>query len=826
MDCIVRGTRKNMSDPKDALDTLQNTLIKDLTHSATDTSTRIRTIVDALSRLGKRLQADDAFLKQELGDFGLTQQEIRSAKEGAAAILDKDALHLKIRRELGDMPLDITRHAARENALEGWVPLGVLGHVTSANDAMLPFLSAVEGLITGNINIVKTARGAGTVAVTLAEALCDIDQSLRPYMHVYPISSSDEASLSALFGLCDAIAVWGSDSAVAGVRRLAPAGTPVIAWGHRISFAYVTHAGKSAETLRGIAHDACINEQQACSAPQLVYYETESREELLAFAKEMHEALAQVSGKNPLHAMTDAEQAEITTQVELARCAEVMGDMAVLASQDCRILVGFDHEPTPSPLYRSLRVKALPRDVIIETLRPYRAYLQTVGLAASAGEVAELSPLFFRAGATRVVSPGRMLDGYTGEPHDGVYALARYVRRVTVENESFPAGLMDLNEITAPSSHRPFPPGTPIMAKSQFLSGNAYENDGGIVLKSGGSSGKAVYAPHGYHDAEMTYVTAGRALMAAGFDPHRDRCMNLFFAGSLYGGFISLYEALKTISAVQFPMAAEPDLAAVAEAIVTNRVNTLIGMPSYLIRLFVEQSDALAAYRGIEKIFYGGEHFDRAQIEKLNNAFGVNRVASLVYGCNELGSIGYSCPHCNNGEHHLFGSKYLEILKLDKDEPVTGSETGRIIVSPMDTENIAVARFEIGDLGRYIEEPCPCGRKAVKFELLGRFGDIFRFATHYVNYRVIKGILGRKLGYSGWVQIVLENADLPIMRICVEKEADAAQALAALERDCLEVADIEQLRMGRVIVQPQERSNFIMSSAGGKIRNVVDKRHE
>ncbi len=825
MDCIVRGKRKTYSSPEEILAGLESAIIADLARAAGDTTAQVRSTIEALSRLGERLKTDAGFLEKELTDLGLTQSEARAAREGAAEILDRDALHRTIRRELGGLPLEITRPRARENALEGWLPVGVLGHVTSANDPLLPFLSAVEGLITGNINLVKTAHGAGAVAMKMAEALGEIEPALCPYLYIYPVSSQDEPTLSALFSLCDAIAVWGSDAAVAGVRKLAPPGTPVIAWGHRISFAYVTPAGRSAAALEGIARDVCANEQQACSAPQLVYYQTENRDELLAFAKEMYAALAATSPQFPLHPMAEAEQAEITTQLELARCAEAMGDMAAHAAPDFRVLVGFNREPEPSPLYRTLRVKALPRAAILETLRPYRAYLQTVGLAADAGEVAELSPLFFRAGATRIVPPGRMLDGYVGEPHDGVYALGRYVRRVSLDGGSLPAGLMDLNEMSA-LSRPPFPPGTPIMAKANFTPGDAHEREGGIVLKSGGSSGKAVYAPHSRGDAEMTYVTAGRALMAAGFEPTRDRCMNLFFAGSLYGGFISLYEGLKSIDALQFPMAAEADLAAVAEAIVAGRVNVLIGMPSYLVRLFAEQHAVLVDYRGVEKIYYGGEHFDPAQVRRLERDFGVKRVASLVYGCNELGSIGYACPHCRRGEHHLFSSKYLEILKLDRDEPASFGEVGRLVISPMDSENSPVLRFEIGDLGRYVAEPCPCGRKAGKFELLGRFGDIFRFATNYVNYSVIKTILGREMDYSGWLQIILEYDGLPVMRVCVEDGLDPARALAALVRGCPEIEETENLRTGRVVVQPQGRDAFVMSSAGGKVRNVVDRRHE
>lgn len=824
MDCIVRGRRVDFSNPDAVLAGLEQRIAADLAATAEDAPAHIRRTIAALDRLGGRLKAEENFLAAELASVGLSPEEMREARDGAATILDAEALHRKIRRELGGLPLEITRVSAREKALEGWIPLGVLGHVTSANDAMLPFLSAVEGLITGNINVLKTARNAEAVAVSLVEALCEIEPALAPYLHIYPLSSHQEEHLKRLFSLCDAIAVWGSDAAVSGVRRLAPGGVPVVAWGHRISFAYVTRQGGSADTLHGIAHDVCINEQQACSAPQVVYYETESREELLDFADALYDALVDVSPRFPVHDIPDVAQAEITTQVELARCAEIMGDMTVLRAPDFRLLVGYDREPTPSPLFRSVRVKGLPRGAILETLRPYRAYLQTVGLAAAVGEVAELSALFFRAGATRVVTPGAMLDGYVGEPHDGVFALSRYVRRVSLENAALPSGLMDMSELR-PVAAPPFPPKTPLLPKAAFSVPRPPAHQGGLVLKSGGSSGKPVYAAHSYGDADMTYITAGRALMAAGFDPATDRCMNLFYSGFLYGGFLSIYEALKSIDAVQYPMAAEADFSAVVDAIIEGEVNVLVGMPSYLVQLFAEQRERLKAYGGVKKIFYGGEHLDPAQAKKLKEDFGVERVASLVYGCNEVGAIGYACPHCRNGEHHLCSTRYMEILKLDSDEPVSGQETGRIVVSALDTENNAVFRFEIGDLGRYVPEPCPCGRTAPKFELLGRFGDVFRFATYYINYGRIKNVLARELCYTGWLQIILEYGDRPTMHICAEESLAGQDVLSVLARQYPDLGEILQSGTGHVRVRSQPREAFIISSAGGKVRNVVERRH-
>lgn len=302
--------------------------------------------------------------------------------------------------------------------------------------------------------------------------------------------------------------------------------------------------------------------------------------------------------------------------------------------------------------------------------------------------------------------------------------------------------------------------------------------------------------------------------------------MNLFYSGDLYGGFISIYEALKKADIIQLPMTAEMDMKHVAEEIIANHVNVLLGMPTYLQRLFREQKEALQAYGGVETVLYGGEHFDPAQITYLKETFGIKRIGSLAYGCNEIGSMGYACEYCEGSIHHVVASKYLEILKPDKDEPAEEGEIGRLVWTPVDQENISIKRYEIGDMGRFIKEPCKCGRIAPRFELLGRFGDTFKFATNYVNYTRIKSVFAEKMGYTGWLQILLDYDTVSCMTICVEKDFgyNVEDALTILKEQYPEMEECIRDKTGNVRVVLQERDAFLLSTGGGKVRSVVDRR--
>ena len=820
MEAIIKGKRVQ-TEKELCLNGMNQSISEALALGTPD----VRRVIASLDKLGKYMVSDEEFLLPELTELGLSREEALQTKKDSLAVLSADESFKKIKRELGELPFEINRLSSREEAFEGWMPVGVLGHVTSSNDAMLPFFSSVEGILTGNINIIKTASGAHKVAMTMVEKLCEIDESLCPYFYVFPLSSKDEDLLKSMFSLCNAVAVWGSDGATAGVRKLAPSGVKIIEWGNRISFAYFTKNGYNKDALKGLAEDVCVNDQQACSAPQMVYYETDSKEELIEFARDFMDILQEVSDTYPLHPTSQAEKAELTTQIQLCHLDELMGEAKLYNGKGCRVFVKFDNELCASPLYRTVIVKAIKRNELISVLRPFRSYLQSVGLACGRDEIAELSSLLLAGGVNRITEPGLMMGGYTGEPHDGVPAMTQYLKRVSIINSNLPKGSMSLSEMT-PMKKAPFEEKTPLMKKNDFPEKREITDKGYLLLKSGGSSGNAKYAPHTYDDAEVTYEEAARFIIAAGVDPKKDVCMNLFYSGGLYGGFISIYEALKKADVVQLPMTAEMDMKLVVKEIIANKVNVLMGMPTYLLKLFREQKEELIDYGGIETVLYGGEHFDPSQIAYLKETFNIKRIGSLAYGCNEIGSMGYACEYCEGSIHHVVATKYLEILKLDKDEPVEDGEIGRLVWTPRDQENIEIKRYEIGDLGRFINEPCKCGRVAPRFELLGRFGDTFKFATNYINYKKIKSIFGKEMDYTGWIQVVLSYDTTDCMTIYVENDFAYSEedAVRILSREYPEFSECLTDKTGNVIVVKQEKESFELSTGGGKVRSVIDRR--
>ncbi|MEV8021845.1 acyl-CoA reductase [Streptomyces sp. NPDC086554] len=808
----------------------------------------VRQVIAACDRLSGTLTAPDHITRTRLAEHLMAHgHDPASAEQSLGEIADflsRDALEQKVSVELGGTaPQSLTRTDFRTPVFESWQPVGLLTHITASNDPIVGIFSAVEGLLAGNMNIVKVSGGDSLFTHLLLEALATLDPDGRiaARLIVLRFPSSRTDWLKRVCATADAVAAWGGEEAIAGVAAHVPTGCRLIAFGHKISFAYVTPAlWDDKQTLHGIADSICRLDQQACSSPQVVYLDTDDRTELSAFADRLADALDRRGSALPPPRPALQEQAEITTTVLVARSEEHLGLTQVHESPAAawRILVDHRGVLRASPLYRTVWVKPLPRERIVTTLRPMRRFLQTAGLAAARGDVPELASRLFTAGALRVTPVGSMLDSYPGEPHDGLYPLQRYSRRVSVRLDDRFAHDTRLDDLRRPAPGEPVPPlwqrpdaTRPVLTKAdvQRLNAGIPSEKAQLHLSSGGSSGTPAVSIYTYADFRTQLRRAGEGLVAAGLDVRSDRVANHFYAGDMYASFLYGHGLLEQIGAAQLPVCAGTDYTRDAQLIVRHRANTLMAMPSYVWQLFQNAGDVLGEYRGVKKIFYGGEHFSAEQRAYLQERFGVELVRSFVYGGTDLGSMGHQCASAEAGVHHLFDDLFtLEILEVDSDLPVEDGATGRLVFTPHTRSAPRISRYEQGDLGRWVAGACDCGRTTPRFELLGRTGDVVRAGTYFINYRVLARIVAEHLGYCGELQMVVESAaDRERITVRVDDRAvrdpeTVTQVLLTHSPELREAVTRERLL--DLVVETVSSSDFERSAASGKLRTVVDRR--
>lgn len=786
---------------------------------------RLEDVIDACDSISRRIRSGDT-------DRYMSALERDGAEDpvaiinALAEIYSREAMMQKIDRELGTQdPFELNRISATEQLYEAWRPLGVMFHVTSGNSPIVAPTAMADGLITGNINIMKAASGIGEFA---CEVFSDLGEhpGLSDFIYLLRFSSSDKETMSFLLDRADCISVWGGEEAVASIREMAPRGIPFVVWGHRISFAYIEPDCITESTMDDVAKSVCRNEQQSCSSPQCVLIDTEDRDVIDRAARMLGEALDRAKSRYPRKAPDDAQAAEITAVTQVHDCDTFFhpGDTLRDPEGTWRILVGYDTRFQPSPLFRTVWLSPLPRDRLASKLRFMRQYLQTAGLACTLDDIEQVSAALYSAGVGRITPVSSMSMGYNGEPHDGGYTLPRYLRRVSMRVEIPMNGICSFRELREPE-RREFK--GPIQGKKDYPP--IPENGTGVVLKSGGTTGEPVYCAYTRRDYEEYLIGPGaRAVIAQGIDACTDIVADFLRGGNLYGGLNMCISIFDRLGVPHLRISGLDDTKLAAHYMFTGRATVMLGAPSYIIRLIRDNEEEFRRYGRIKKVLYGGEVMTEGYRRYLES-MGVEYICSMFYAANETGLMGYPCRYCGTTMFHLPTEiQSLEIVKTDSDEPVGPGEVGRLLFTGFRRQDGHTERYDIGDLGRWVEGPCPCGRKEPRFELMGRHGDVIRIGGTFFNYHRIAAILNDEFSYGGLMQLILETRGLTeAMIICVDGlDATQEQVTEALVRDYDSFAKTIPQRIMELEVREVGHDGFIMNDVSIKLRSIVDRREK
>lgn len=369
----------------------------------------------------------------ELSGLGLDAAVLEEQMSQAAALMSRESLEAKVREELGEefaRPRCLVPPHDGRTLTKRVVPLGVLFHIAAGNVDGLPAYSVVEGLLAGNINLLKLPSADNGLSVRMLEELVKAEPALAPYVHVFDTPSDDLAAMERMAALSDGIVVWGGDGATEAVRRLAPAGVKLIEWGHKLSFAYATPDGVDDRALSQLARHVIGTRQLLCSSCQVLFLDCEDParvEELcLRFLPILERAAAEGRPLDP------GSRAQVTLRIYTDELEERAGHTArhVYRGKGCALISCEEGGPELSAQFGNLLVKPLPRERLVSTLRREKTHLQTAGLICAEEEREELADLLFRAGVIRVTGPGDMSHTTALDAHDGEYPLRRYTRVV------------------------------------------------------------------------------------------------------------------------------------------------------------------------------------------------------------------------------------------------------------------------------------------------------------------------------------------------------------------------------------------------------------
>ncbi len=345
-------------------------------------------------------------------------------------MFSREYLLERLKTELGKNCLDEHRFTPPGHDSEicaRILPLGVLLHIAAGNADGLPAFSVIEGLLAGNINILKLPELDGGLSVDILAELVRLEPKLAEYIYVFDYSSRDEDAVSKLIAAADAVVVWGGDLAVSALRRMVDPTIKLIEWGHKISFAYVTEKGVTDSALYGLARNICETDQLLCSSCQGVFLDAADIGAVYDFCARFLPILDAVSEKASPH-----DSIGILSQTTLALYNEALESLyngsKIYRGKACSIIAYQDSALDVAIRFRNLWVKRLPREKLLANLRPHKNRLQTAALLCGEGERPALIGTLSKTGLVRITGGDDMSTVYCGAAHDGEYPLRRYTK--------------------------------------------------------------------------------------------------------------------------------------------------------------------------------------------------------------------------------------------------------------------------------------------------------------------------------------------------------------------------------------------------------------
>jgi phenylacetate-CoA ligase len=102
---------------------------------------------------------------------------------------------------------------------------------------------------------------------------------------------------------------------------------------------------------------------------------------------------------------------------------------------------------------------------------------------------------------------------------------------------------------------------------------------------------------------------------------------------------------------------------------------------------------------------------------------------------------------------------------------------GHIIITPFGNQAMALIRYDVGDLGKLVHKPCPCGRTLPRLELAqGRVTDVIKTPSGKVVTSVFFDYIGRGLRPLGLRQFrAIQKSDTHFLLQLAQNQSNSAE---------------------------------------------------
>ncbi len=786
-------------------------------------------------------------------------------------MLSRDVLKRKLDAELGSAAPGRGgeyRHATR--TLLQYRPLGVVLHVLSGNVFLVGPGALLEGLLTGNVNILKMPSAETFFMPLFLESLLEADPKgeVARRLAVVQFGSGARDVREIFQAASDGIVIWGGEEAVRAYRDGLPARTRVVVYGPKLSFAVVTAAGAGRAGVQAaaqaLASELAIWDQNACTAPQVCYVEGE------ALARELAEALPAALERGERELPSGPASADTAVEIRklrgVAEIGEARGEGALRDSGEDNVrwtvLLEKSLSLEASPLHRTIRViPYVQLDEVVATVSPYRGYLQTVGLCATEAEHLDWAARLAGVGAQRLFRLGDMAGGEIDDPHDGAHGLPQLLSLTVTRLPALPADqhpwdLLSpearrqwrearLRELVWEARKAPFyrdrlgdqPLETfddlvraPLLEREDWERGMAPGSpalrtrpfEGGYVTRSGGSTGVPKFSYFDKADWDAMLESATRVFRACGLVAG-DRVANFMGAWDLYGGFVSFNHVNHALGAQSYCFGGAMAPQGFLDVWERFGINAIQGVPGSVLVMLRKCRELRPGFR-IEKLLYAGQPLAEADRRWLRDELGAKRVASII-GTTEANQLAYQCERQEGTRLHHVAEDYNHVELVAPEGAHGSGEAGRIAITGLRKHNYPVIRYLNGDAAAWAPA-CGCGRGDRVLDYRGRCDDIVCVAKINLQWSDVRQALAELPVTEAQARFSFAPSGAERMELLLEVTEPGLEARVR-ERLFERLSEFEdRVRSGQLelVVSTLAPGTLPRNERTGKVKALVDAR--
>ncbi len=317
---------------------------------------------------------------------------------------------------------------------------------------------------------------------------------------------------------------------------------------------------------------------------------------------------------------------------------------------------------------------------------------------------------------------------------------------------------------------------------------------GAIVYRTTGTTGKQRWFIN-THEGFAHFGEQGvRNMWLAGVRP--GNFVMAIFPMSLWAAGWGYYYGCREAGITFLPGGPPYDTRMRLDIIVDYRPAALILTPSYALTMAraAEEYGIDLRKSGVRSLIMGGEPFPASRRRKIEDVWGIPGGTRDFSGITEGGPI-YMGAECEaqSGMHLHEDFAVFEVVKIGGTEPVGPDELGELVFTSLDQRVMGTSfHYRTGDVVRYTDEPCACGRTMRRIRgIEGRVDDMVKVRGINIFASAIEELIRKVPELSDDFMLILERYN-DSDQVTVEVEPTAN--LPASRHDGVRLALEETLR--------------------------------